>query len=245
MARQTKAEMLEKIRTNIEQSGHHVYLIMGGQCPRYLYTIGLSPRTTGELLLAGATGYQNDDAKRIIGFLAEQDNDNLVDGASFDIDSLGTFSLRKADSSWSALFVLGALDYFQCANVAVLQVVPDHDHWTIDIPDLSKPRSTGIDPVWQWLTEPWQFPVSNKSVAITNLDALRGSTVTEAMRWEEDQWELFAGQGPEVAADEIRQVPLGTLLGVDPTLSPVIDLEVGKGVWRKATDFVWNQWESK
>lgn len=42
------------------------------------------------------------------------------------------------------------------------------------------------EPVWQWLFEKWQFSVPEDSIAVTNIDALRGKKVTEAVRREED-----------------------------------------------------------
>jgi hypothetical protein len=68
---------------------------------------------------------------------------------------------------------------------------------------------------------------------MTNLDALRGAPITEACRWEEDEWEMFAGAGPDVAEEDARLVPLGCLLASDPSLAAVVDLEVGKGLWRE------------
>ena len=65
------------------------------------------------------------------------------------------------------------------------------------------------------------------SHAATDLDALRGSPVTEACRWEEDYWELFAGAGPDVPNVEKRVVGLGMLLAADPSLAPILDLKVG------------------
>ena len=155
---------------------------------------------------------------------------------------LGTFTLRQVDPSWSATLLLGALDYYGVKAVVSLQVVPDTAHWTCDLPDLSRPRDPVVEPAWRWLTEPWGLPVPESSTAATNLSALRGCAVTEAMRWEEDRWELFAGAGPDIPREEMREVPLGTLLGADPTLSPVLGLGVGKGMWRDLGDRVWHPW---
>jgi hypothetical protein len=96
--------------------------------------------------------------------------------------------------------------------------------------------------VWQWLTDPWEYAVPDDSVAITNLDALRGKSITEAVRWEEDQWELFAGAGPDVPRDDMRKVPLGTLLAADPTLTAVLGLEIEQGLLRDPADLVWYDW---
>jgi hypothetical protein len=62
------------------------------------------------------------------------------------------------------------------------------------------------------------------------------------MRWEVDDWEIFAGAGPEVPAADRRMVPLGVLLGIDPTLEPAVSLPIGKGLWRDIEALEWNEW---
>ncbi len=41
------------------------------------------------------------------------------------------------------------------------------------------------------------------------------------MRWEKDEWEIFAGAGPDITEPERRVVPLGVLLAADPSLVPL------------------------
>jgi hypothetical protein len=61
------------------------------------------------------------------------------------------------------------------------------------------------------------------------------------VRWDEENWELFAGAGPDVSKDELRVVPLGTLVAADPSLVAVINLEVGAGLWRDDISG-WHPW---
>ena len=75
------------------------------------------------------------------------------------------------------------------------------------------------------------------------LKALQGEPITELMRWEKDEWEMFAGPGPEVQKEDTRVVSLGTILGIDNTLLPAVDLETGKGLWRTDRDSEWQNWE--
>lgn len=211
--------------------------------PRYAYTIGMSARWGVELILAGAiqfTGHQVSEVLNSVAF----DLKNGVDPfrRPFPIDSLGSFWLRRVDASWQDLLMLGAIDFFGGSSFCALQVVPDSEHWTIDVPDLERPWSPTAEPVWKWLRVPWEFRVAAHSTATTNLDALRGAAVTEAVRWEEDQWELFAGAGPETPEGDIRVAPLGTLLAVDPSLTPVVDLTVGQGIWRDGRREPWHAW---
>jgi hypothetical protein len=238
----TRDGMLRKIQSNIERFGHHVYLIVGKQSPRFAYTIGVSPPKGAELVLAGAATYSDEEVKQILDAAASREAAHLVSGSSIEVDALGAFSLRKVDGSWAAVLIRGAIDYYRRADVPALQVVPDEEHWTIDVPDLSRARTVESEPVWRWLAEPWDHSVPDSATAATNLDALRGKPITEAARWEVDQWELFAGAGPDVPEDDMREVPLGTLLAADPSLAPILDLEVGKGLWRDAGDAEWHAW---
>jgi hypothetical protein len=91
------------------------------------------------------------------------------------------------------------------------------------------------------MVEPWPFDASPHSIAVTNLDALRGDPVTEASRWEETEWELFAGVGPDIPEDDVRVVPLATLLGYDESLEPVTQLRV-PGAIRRFPGGPWADW---
>jgi hypothetical protein len=95
------------------------------------------------------------------------------------------------------------------------------------------------------MRESWTYPVRKDSTAITDLAALRGERITEACRWEEDEWELFAGAGPDVGKDETRVVALGMLLAVDPSLDPVVGLTIGTGMWRDDELSEWHAWERR
>lgn len=243
MTGNNRKAMLDKIRSNIANNGHHIYLVLGGASPRFSYTIGVRESYGHELILAGASYYLDDEVKRIInGIAAELRVPNSWESINFTINPLGKFSLRAVDPTWMKMMMLGALDYYNVADIPALQIVPDKEHWTVDIPDLSKPWSATLEPVWQWLAQQWKYPVPESSIAITNLDALRGQSVTEVMRWESDQWEMFSGSGPDVPKNDVREVSLGTLLGADQTLFPVANLAIGKGLWRDPEDLKWHPW---
>jgi hypothetical protein len=234
---------LENIRENIARNGLHVYLVMADVTPRFAYTIGLSESVGAELILAGAIFYMKDDVLQIIKAIASQ---LKADPArrTFEVTGQGSFSLSEAHSTWAAEFILGAFDYYQRRDIAALQIVPNKAHWTIDIPDMTAPWSAAEEPVWRWLREPWIFPVPKNSEATTDLAALRGEPVTEAARWEENYWELFAGCGPDVPKHEKRLVPLGTLVAADPSLEAVINLQLGAGLWREEHS-EWHPWGNK
>jgi hypothetical protein len=235
---------LQAIRQNIEKHGHHVYLITGEASPRFGYTIGLTDALGAELVLAGAVTYSAADVQKIVNACAER----LRAGASFadtiELDEFGAFELRAADPAWLREMLRGAFDYYRGREIRAFQIVPDEEHWTIDIPDLEKPFDADEEPAWRWFWEDWPYAVPRHSIATTNLDALRGEPITEAARWEETEWELFAGAGPDVKREDARVVPLGVLLGFDRSLEPAVELEVGKALWREGQEDEWHAWGS-
>jgi hypothetical protein len=233
---------LELIRSNIEKSGYHVYLVAQRVVPRFAYTIGLSRRVGAEIVLAGAIYYMAEEVLSIISAAADALEADRA-RRDFAIDGLGRFSLRDAHESWTGTMMIGALDYYNETMIRGLQVVPDADHWTRDIPDLGRPRSPDAEPVWQWLSVDWGYPVPAESTAVTNLAALRGEPIKEAARWEEGQWEMFTGPGTDFPKSEIRIVPLGTLLALDHQLVPVTELEIGEGILRDNADDPWREWQ--
>jgi hypothetical protein len=243
ISKEQRKRTLDDIRENIARSGQHIYMVLGGTTPRFAYTIGVSESVSVELILAGAIFYMRDDVEKIIlntvAHLKASRDRKLVEVAG-----LGSFTLREIDSSWANELMLGVFDYYQRKDIPALQIVPDQDHWTIDVPNMSVPWSAPQEPVWKWLREPWAYPVRQDSTAVTDLAVLRGERITEACRWEEDEWELFAGAGPDVAKDEMRLVALGTLLAVDPSLEAVVSLAIGTGLWRDASS-EWHPWVKK
>lgn len=242
MPKLTKEVALERIRNNISRHGHHVYTISGGgPLPRFVYTIGLSERVGAELILAGGIYFMGDETLRVVNTIAAE----WAPGKeSYTIESLGRFSLRKADLSWTGRLMSGAVDFYGNTSIAAWQIVPEPAYWTLDIPDMRRPWSAEEEPVWQWMHVPWTLPVSSSSTAATDLAALRGDRITEAARWEEDEWDLFAGDSANVPEEEARIVPLGTLLAVDPSLMPAVTLPVGRALLRDADDGEWQPWGS-
>ena len=233
---------METIRENISLYGHHLYVVAGAPDPRFAYTIGLSRSIGFELILAGAIFYMLEDVSTIINALASRlKADGAWQRTQFEVASLGMFSLGTVHASWAQALMLGALDFYQVEDVPALQVIPDEAHWTIDTPNLSEPWSPTTAPAWQWLKEVWVFPIPTKSMALTNMAALSGTRITEAARWEDDYWELFAGPGPDVKEDDTRVVPLGLLLTADASLSPVVDLPVGAALLRDEVSD-WRPW---
>ena len=234
---------LDDIRENIARNGQHIYMVIGETTPRFAYTIGVSEALGFEFILAGAIFYMRDEVGKIIRDVVAQVKTSH-DRRLVAIAALGSFTIREVDSGWARELMLGVFDYYKTKDIPAFQIVPDRDHWTIDVPNMSLPWSAIQEPVWRWLHEPWIYPVSRDSMAITDLAALRGERITEACRWEEDEWELFAGAGPDVAKDEMRVVSLGTLLAIDASLEPIMNLAIGTGLWRDSTSN-WHEWVKK
>lgn len=243
MAKLERSKKLKLIKKNIQQFGYHTYVVIGGAIPRFAYTIGLRETIKSELVIAGAIYYTGNEVKKIIKTIYQQLKTEKKFNSVFSVGDIGSFTLRKMHDSWSNSLLLGALDFYKTSTIDAYQIVPDEIHWTIDIPNLNEAWSATAEPIWQWLHEEWSFSASPKSTATTNLDALRGDRITEVARWEDDEWEIFAGLGPDVSYEESRVVPLGTLIAADPSLSPVVDLEIGKGLWREdAEGSEWHPW---
>lgn len=234
----------ELVRDNISRHGHHITLVQGGLAPRFAYTVGLTPLRSVELVLAGACWFSAAEVGVILNSLAARLGERAEDisGVRLEVPSLGTFTLRNVHASWSSSLLLGAADLFGADAVTGLQVVPDQQHWTVDVPDMSAPWSPTVEPVWRWLHEPWPYPVPEQSLTTTNLDALRGGQVTEVTRWEDEYWEMFAGAGPDVAPGDVRVVPLAMLVAADESLNAVTRLEVGQGLWRHPGESEWHPW---
>lgn len=228
---------------NIDKYGYHVTIVNSAVEPRYAYTIGLTTQFNFELIFAGGFYFKKDDLFEIFNEVVKAiNNGNISDNQKIAVGSLGVFSLSHVDASWSKLMMLGAFDYYSTNDINAFQVVPDSDHYTLEIPHISTEWRASSDPIWQWLVKEWDYPVPENSTVITNLKALSGEAVTEVMRWETNEWEMFAGAGPDVEKEDIRVISLGTILGIDKTLLPTVSLEIGKGLWRESVDSDWNNW---
>ena len=238
-----RKQFLELIQSNIDEHGYHVTIVNSSAEPRYAYTIGLTKSLGFELIFAGGIFYMKEDVFGIFDALVREISKNKRSiGSKIAVNAIGSFSLGKVDSSWSKLIMLGVFDYYKQEHIEALQILPDAEHHTFDIPDMSKTFSITSQPVWQWLAREWDYAVPRDSTAITNLKVLYGEKATEVTRWEANEWEIFSGAGPDVPSEDIRVVPLAVLIGIDKSLEPVMNLEVGKGLWRDPVELVWKNW---
>ena len=239
-----KLSFKELIQLNIDRYGYHVTIVGGGVHPRFAYSIGLYSILKFEMIFAGGAIYLKDELLQIFNtVVSELKVNNNALSQKISINGLGEFTFSLVHHSWSRMMLLGTFDYYKDINdIQVYQIIPGYQHFTYDIPDMSKQWDESTEPVWQWLKRKWNYNVPENSTVVTNIDALQGEPITELMRWELDEWEMFAGSGPDVEKKDMRVVSLGTMLGIDNTLLPAIDLEVGKGLWRTDKESEWEKW---
>jgi hypothetical protein len=225
--------VLAKIRATITRYGHHTYCVLGGEMPRFAYTIGVSPDVGAELLFAGGAWYSNEETAALINEVAAAARAGGRPDGGVIATTHGAFTLRPAHASWTDRFMLGALDYYGVPHVDAWQVLPPSAYQTVDVPDLSIQFDPVTAPVWRCLSEAWPYSINSEAKAVTNLAALLGKQVTDGLRRSEQVWELFAGADPDEPQDAALVVPIGTLLMSDPTLRPFLDLPAGEGLRRE------------
>jgi len=236
-------DRVTEVNDKVQSDGYYLSVMQQSTVPRYIHSIGGKDLLGFEIILAGAILFLLDDALFIIRQAINRCL-NVADPSTLRINlgSFGSFNFARVDQSWTETLFTDAIEYFGDCNFDAFQLLPDTSHTSIDVPRLDIAVAVGREPVWRWLREPWQFQIPEASTAVTNFDALRGYPVTEASRWEPDEWDLFAGSGPDTPDREVRVVPIGTLLAVDETLHPVISLDVGQSLWRDEKGGIWNDW---
>jgi hypothetical protein len=239
-----KQKFIELIQSNIDKYEFHITMVNSTIVPRFAYTIGLSDLFGFELIFAGGIIFMKDELFLIFNSIVEElKKEKSAAGRKISIPALGTFSFSFVDSSWSKLMMLGGFDYYKINEIAAFQIIPDSNRYTLDIPNMSNEWNISSEPVWQWLVREWDYNAPENSTVVTNVEAMLGKSITEVMRWENDEWEMFAGAGQDVPKEDARVVSLGTILGIDKTLLPAIDLDIDEGLWRDSGDSGWNSWE--
>ena len=234
----TNTEFLDIIRKNIDKNGYHITLVNGGQNPNFSYSIGLFERFGFELIIAG--GFKSiKENEFIFEYIYQKLQSGSTVNSQFSLSDNDVFYLGTVDSSWCEKLMLGVYDYYSVDEITAYQIIPIER--TLDTPLMSDAFFPN-DPVWKWLYMDWNIDAPKNSYVITDLNALKGKTITEVAKWEDHVWEMFSGPGPDVEKEDIRIVPLGTILGIDATLKSIVNLIVGQGLWRDNKDSIWQDW---
>lgn len=236
-----RSEYLQNIKDIIIEKSYYTSCVLAEQQPSFSYTIGLTSKKGFELVFCGGANYDLDDFETIIDKVFELNGDNIILDKYFEIEGYGKFKLHLTDESWNKKILLGVYDLFNLNSIIAYQIIPEEKNKLLDVPDMSL-KWNEKDPIWRWLDDEWTYPIPLDSTIITNIKALKGESITEITRWEANEWEMFAGAGPDVEQEEIRVVPFGTLLGIDSSIEIAVNLEVKKGLWRENGDSKWNEW---
>ncbi|PTS93390.1 hypothetical protein DBR11_25445 [Pedobacter sp. HMWF019] len=236
----TNNEFLDIIQSNIDERSFHITLVNGGQHPDFSYSIGLAEKLGFELIVAGGGFVTIKENESIFEYIYLQLQAGQSVDSKFSLSENNVFYLSKVDPSWCKKLMLGVYDYYKVNEITAYQITPVER--TLDIPLMSETFIPN-DPIWKWLDMDWNIKAPANSYVVTDFDALKGKTITELTRWEDRVWEMFSGPGPDVKEEVIRIVPLGTILGIDNTLGPIVNLCVGEGLWRESLELSWNKWE--
>jgi len=237
----TRELYLKKIKENIQKHGYHLYVVVGGQSPRYAYTIGLTESPiNAELVFAGGYCFDKNEVKKIIDYLVNYFRINKISSdIVVDYKNVAKFKFKQVDQTWVKAALLGCVDYYSSESVSAYQITPCDELATKEIPDMSRSYDINTEPIWRWLTERWGYNVPNDSIAATNSFALTGAPILEVSRWEDNYWEAFSFSVDLVEKDDVVILPLGVLLGMDATLEKITKLNVGESMCRDNIDSPW------
>jgi hypothetical protein len=234
----TNKDFLNLIKTNIGKNDYHITLVTAGQHPDFSYTIGLTEKLGFELIIGGGFVSKKDNELIFRHIFNQLKTGHTID-SKFYLSPNDVFYLVKVDSSWSKKLMIGVYDYYNLNEIICYQIIPLNR--TVDTPLMSE-KSISNDPIWKWLYMDWNINAPKNSYVITNINSLKSDAITELTRWEEHVWEMFSCPGPDVKEDDVRIVPLGTILGIDDTLLPCINLKIGQGLWRDDKNSNWQNW---
>ena len=235
-----KAAYWKTVEENIARYGYQLTIASGGQVPRFAYTIDRANSGQPDLLMAGCSVFLLKDVKRIVETTKQLlETGQVEEGAAFAIEEFGKFSLRPVHPSWQKGLLTGCLYLYRMETTPAYQIVPEKNFWTIDTPDTVLAYDPEAHVVWKYLYQEWDQPQPITSTVLTNLITLKGGYISELVRVDKDEWEMFYGPGSAVAEADIRIVPIWTLLGHDPSLARGVNLPVNGGLYRETRNGPW------
>lgn len=197
--------------------------------PPYAYTVGLQSESGQELICAGALRYTVQEVATILRTSAAEvvRADPQVPEVVA-VAGVGDFVLGDVHHQWLAGLIPAEFRGERAGRWQ--QVIPLRPGPTIDIPDLSAPRSFDRDPAWRWLDHQWDMDAPSGSHLVTTLGVLSGGTPVTVFRWEIDQWEALDVPAGDVNRADARVVPLGLLTAIVDDWPRFLRLKVGEGL---------------
>lgn len=196
--------------------------------PPYAYTVGLRSDAGHELVCAGALRHTVQEVATVLRASAAamvRAGRQVPEVVS--VAGVGDFVLGDVHHQWLAGLIPAEL-----RGGGWRQVVPLRPGPTVDIPDLSAPRSSGRDPAWRWLDHQWDVEAPTGSHLVTTLDVLSGRSPVTIFRRETDQWEVLDVPAGDVDRADARVAPLGPLTVVVGDWSRFFHLRLGEGLQR-------------
>lgn len=236
-----RSNFLRLIKENISEFGYHITLVNGAQNPNYAYTIGLHEKFGFELVIAGQ--YISVKAYENIFKLVVKELETITSSVLIHKNKVlneNDIDVIEMHSSWKERMILGAYDYYHTDKIKAYQI--KHNNRLLDVPDMSKFWNINC-PIWCWLEKEWDFQIPKAAHVVTNIQFLKGETITEIMRWKDDYWEMFVGVTPDVSDEDVRILPFGTMKGIDDSLMLASNLHNDHGLWRENKDDQWHDWE--
>jgi hypothetical protein len=215
-------------------------MINGAQNPNFAYTIGLHKKFGFELVIAGQYISVKDyeyTFDLVVKKLETIQNLDLIHINK--VFNKSEVKLIEMHTSWKKRMILGAYDYYNIDEIKAFQITPNNR--LLDIPIMSEVWNIDC-PIWGWLDKDWNYPIPKTAHVVTNVQFLRGETITEIIRWNDDYWEMFVGPAPEVLDDDVRILPFGTMIGIDDSLMVASNLKKNDGLWRNNKEDKWNKW---
>jgi hypothetical protein len=233
---------LKTVDEKIRKYGYQITDVKGGQNPSFAYTIGLYEKFGFELVIAGA-------------YISKEFNEKIfrtvISGleSGLDVDSVFKAEHRNEDdlkliemhSTWKELMILGAFIHYNNDEIRAFQILAV-DNILLDTPIMSNVRDSE-DPIWCWLDKNWNEDIPLSSYVSTDVDFLKGKTIVEVMRFEDGFWEMFTRPAPDVPDEDVRILPISTMIAIDESLKPSLKLSNGDGLLRKNKDSKWKSWE--
>lgn len=242
----TREEVFDRVR----RRGWHQYRILAGPLPSWSYSIGCwESYGSPELVFAGGNFFTAAQTNSLFSELVARARDQApAAGALWTTEAVGPVAFAPVHTSWVQQLLLGAEDFYGDRPYERLQVLPDAEFRTIDVPDLAQPFDAAREPAWRWLDEPWPYRLGKATFVVTDLRALHGAPVLSVHRHHDgaagSPWDLFAMEEDVIPNQVARAAPLGVLIAHDRSLDVVERLEPGQAARRPDGTSAWRLFDA-